>query len=123
MRLPDSNDLQATAFLDNKTFDAASWPVLTNRTVGRLTLQQRVPSTSIGGQAQWSRTFGGRHAVTAGGDVRWVDGGNVETRSTCCRDHHDVAPRVGRHAAQHRRVRAGRHQRERQADGDAQRAR
>ena len=79
MRLPDSSDLQATAFLDYKTFDANFLAVpLTNRTVGRLTLNQRVPSTSIGGMAQWSRTFGGRHAVTAGGDVRWVDGDSVE---------------------------------------------
>jgi outer membrane receptor protein involved in Fe transport len=79
-RLADSSTLQATMFVDDKTFDSnflavpASTPP---RSIGRMTLNQRVPATAVGGMVQWSRTFG-RHSVSVGGDYRWVDGDSVE---------------------------------------------
>ena len=80
-RLPDSSTLQATMFVDDKTFDSnflavpASTPP---RGIGRMTLNQRVPATAVGGMVQWSRLFAGRHSVSVGGDYRWVDGDSVE---------------------------------------------
>jgi outer membrane receptor protein involved in Fe transport len=43
-----------------------------------MTLNQRVPSTSVGSMVQWSRAFGSRHFFSAGGDFRWVDGDSEE---------------------------------------------
>jgi outer membrane receptor protein involved in Fe transport len=47
------------------------------RSIGRMTLDQRVPTTSYAGMIQW-RTTAGTHAVTAGADWRWVDGDSEE---------------------------------------------
>jgi outer membrane receptor protein involved in Fe transport len=80
-RLPDSSDLQATIFTDFKTFRSnfmAVPPATPARSVGRFTLNQRVPSRAVGGALQWSRAFAGMHLVTAGGDWRWVDGDSEE---------------------------------------------
>lgn len=82
--LPDQSDLQARVFADFETFHSnflavpAPPAVTLTRSVGRMTLNQRVPSTSVGGIGQWSRTFGSRHYVTIGGDYRWVDGDSEE---------------------------------------------
>ena len=43
-----------------------------------MTLNQRVPTTAVGGMAQWSRAFGARQFFTAGTDLRWVDGDSEE---------------------------------------------
>jgi len=80
-RLADSSTLQATMFVDDKTFDSnfLAVPAATPpRSVGRMTLNQRVPATAVGGMVQWSRTFAGRHSVSVGGDSRWVDGDSLE---------------------------------------------
>lgn len=47
------------------------------RSIGRMTLNQRVPTTSYAGMVQW-RTVTGKHAITFGGDWRWVDGDSEE---------------------------------------------
>jgi outer membrane receptor protein involved in Fe transport len=80
-QLPDQSDLQARVFTDFETFrsnflavPAANPP----RSIGRMTLNQRVPTTSVGGMAQWSRAFGLRHYFSAGADFRWVDGDSEE---------------------------------------------
>jgi outer membrane receptor protein involved in Fe transport len=81
MRTGDTGDLQATIFTDIKTFRSnflavpASTPP---RSIGRMTLNQRVPTNSVGGMVQWSRAFGGAHLLTAGTDWRWVDGDSEE---------------------------------------------
>ena len=81
VQLPDASDLQARIFVDVETFrsnflavPAANPP----RSIGRMTLNQRVPSNSVGGMVQWGRTFGARNSFTAGGDFRWVDGDSEE---------------------------------------------
>jgi iron complex outermembrane receptor protein len=80
-RLPGESDLQATVFTDVGTFHSnflavpASTPA---RNIGRMTLRQTVPSTSVGGMAQWSRAVGTRQYFTAGSDFRWVDGDSEE---------------------------------------------
>ena len=78
------------------------------RNIGRMTLTQTVPTTSVGGMAQWSRAFGPKQYFTAGTDWRWVDG-DSEENGLDARDRHagHARARLGRHAAQRRRVRAG----------------
>ncbi|MCC7007396.1 MAG: TonB-dependent receptor [Acidobacteria bacterium] len=79
--LPDSSSLQATVFTDAKEFHSNFLAIPdagTTRNVGRLSLTQTVPTDAVGGMAQWSRVFRGRHAVTGGMDFRWVDGDSVE---------------------------------------------
>ena len=79
--LPDQSDLQARIFTDFNTFrsnflavPAANPP----RSIGRITLNQRAPATSVGGMVQWSKALGTRQQVTAGTDWRWVDGDSNE---------------------------------------------
>lgn len=82
--LPDTSDLQARVFTDVETFRsnflAVPGPptVTVPRSVGRMTLNQRVPSKSVGGMAQWARALGAQHYFTAGGDFKWVDGDSEE---------------------------------------------
>ena len=80
-RLPDTSDLQINVFADFARFrsnflavPAAAPP----RSIGRMTLDQRVPTRGVGGMTQWSRAFGGKHFVTTGLDWRWVDGDSEE---------------------------------------------
>jgi outer membrane receptor protein involved in Fe transport len=81
MRLSDTSDLQATVSIGTGTLRSnflavpASTPP---RNIGRMTLNQRVPTTSYSGMAQWRTSARGRHAITAGSDVRWVDGDSEE---------------------------------------------
>ena len=82
--LPDQSDLQARVFTDFEKFRSnflavpAPPQVALPRSVGRMTLNQRVPSTSVGSMVQWSRALGARHFFSAGGDFRWVDGDSEE---------------------------------------------
>jgi outer membrane receptor protein involved in Fe transport len=81
VQLPDTSDLQARVFIDVETFSsnflavpAAAAP----RSFGRMSLNQRVPSKSVGGMVQWGRALGTRNLFTAGSDFRWVDGDSEE---------------------------------------------
>ncbi|MGH9387629.1 MAG: TonB-dependent receptor [Vicinamibacterales bacterium] len=82
--LPDQSDLQARVFTDIVTFRSnflavpAPPQVTLPRSLGRMTLNQRVPTKSVGGMGQWSRVFGARNYFTVGGDFRWVDGDSEE---------------------------------------------
>jgi iron complex outermembrane receptor protein len=81
VRLPDASSLQATVSVDNKTFDSnfLAIPDATGaRATGRLSLQQTVPTDAIGGMVQWTRALGATHVLSAGTDVRWVDGDSIE---------------------------------------------
>ena len=76
-----AGDLQASLFTDVWTFRSnfLAVPAATPpRSIGRMTLNQRVPSRAVGGMAQWSRALGGRQLLSAGGDWRWVDGDSEE---------------------------------------------
>jgi iron complex outermembrane receptor protein len=82
LRLPDSSDLQASVFTDfekfHSTFLAVSAVGGVPRSAVRLTLDQHVPTDSVGGSVQWSRALGRRQFFTAGTDWRWVDGDSNE---------------------------------------------
>jgi outer membrane receptor protein involved in Fe transport len=81
MLLPDQSDLQARVFSDFETFHSnfLAVPAATPpRSTGRMTLNQRVPTTGVGGVVQWGRAFGARHDFQAGVDWRWVDGESQE---------------------------------------------
>jgi outer membrane receptor protein involved in Fe transport len=79
--LPDSSAVQARLFADFETFDSnfLAVPAATPpRSIGRMTLNQHVPTTNFGGMVQWARAFGLRHYVSAGTDFRRVDGDSEE---------------------------------------------
>jgi|SoiMethySBSTD1v2_1073268.scaffolds.fasta_scaffold16728_6 outer membrane receptor protein involved in Fe transport len=83
--LPDASDLQATAFVDDEKFFsnflAVPAPPASNpipRSVGRFTLNQNVPTKSVGGMVQWGKALGLRNYFSAGTDLRWVDGDSNE---------------------------------------------
>jgi outer membrane receptor protein involved in Fe transport len=82
--LPDQSDLQARAFGDFETFRSnflavpAPPAVAVPRSVGRMTLNQRVPTTGAGALAQWSKALNAVQLLTAGADWRWVDGDSQE---------------------------------------------
>jgi outer membrane receptor protein involved in Fe transport len=82
VRMPGQSDLQATVFTDVETFHsnflAVPAPTTPPRNIGRMTLTQTVPTTSVGGMAQWSRALGTKQYFTAGTDFRWVDGDSQE---------------------------------------------
>jgi outer membrane receptor protein involved in Fe transport len=81
LRLPDQSDLQATIFTDFSTFHSTfvAVPATTPpRNTVRLTVDQRVPTDSIGGMAQWSKAIGRSNFLGVGGDWRWVDGDSNE---------------------------------------------
>src|SRR5262249_12407984 len=43
-----------------------------------MTLNQTVPTNSVGGMLQWRRAFAKMHVVSVGGDWRWTDGDSQE---------------------------------------------
>ena len=80
-RLDGGHDLQARVFGDSEVFRSnfMAVPAATPpRSIGRMTLLQRVPSTAFGALTQWSKAFGARHAVSAGVDWRTVTGESQE---------------------------------------------
>ena len=81
LRMPDESMLQATVFVDHTDFHSTFLAVpATNppRNSVRLTVDQNVPTDSVGGMLQWSRAFGLRNTLGVGGDWRWVDGESRE---------------------------------------------
>jgi outer membrane receptor protein involved in Fe transport len=81
VRLPDASTLQVSLFGDIETFRSnfLAVPAVTPpRSIGRMTLNQRVPTNAVGGMAQWSRGLGRQHFLTAGTDWRYVDGDSEE---------------------------------------------
>jgi outer membrane receptor protein involved in Fe transport len=81
MVLPDQSDLQARVFSDFETFHSnfLAVPVVTPpRSIGRVTLNQSVPTTGVGAMASWSKTLTASQYLTAGTDWRWVDGESQE---------------------------------------------
>jgi len=80
-RLANAGELQASVFMDFETFHSnfLAVPVATPpRSVGRMTLNQTVPTDGVGGLVQWSRIYAAKHNVSAGFDWRWVDGDSQE---------------------------------------------
>jgi outer membrane cobalamin receptor len=80
-RLANASTVEARLFGDDELFHSnfLAVPAATPaRSIGRMTLNQTVPTTSFGGMTQWSRVYGARHAVTAGVDWRQVTGDSQE---------------------------------------------
>lgn len=61
-----------------QTFSA----IAADRNSERLTVEQRVPSTGVGGSAQYTRGFGNRHVIVAGAEARHAEGVSDELRFT-----------------------------------------
>ena len=80
LSLPDESDLQARVFGDFETFHSnfLAVPNPTTRAIGRMTLFQEVPTTGIGTSVQWTKPLSTRHLLSAGFDVRHVDGESQE---------------------------------------------
>lgn len=81
MRVSDRHTVETSLSLGTGTLRSnfLAVPATTPpRSVGRMTLNQRVPTTSYTGMAQWRSLVGGRHALTVGADWRWVDGDSEE---------------------------------------------
>jgi outer membrane receptor protein involved in Fe transport len=79
--LPDQSNLQATLFTDDETFRSNFLAVPTAnppRSIGRVSLDQRVPTKGVGGMAQWSKGLGLTQSLSAGFDWRWVEGESQE---------------------------------------------
>jgi outer membrane receptor protein involved in Fe transport len=80
-RLSGGDEVEARVFGDAETFRSNFMAVTDptgTRSAGRMSLNQRVPTTSFGALTQWSRAFGPRHAVSAGLDWRTVTGESQE---------------------------------------------
>jgi outer membrane receptor protein involved in Fe transport len=79
--LPDQSTLQATLFTDNETFRSNFLAVPTAnppRSIGRVSLDQRVPTKGVGGMAQWSKGLGSTQTISGGFDWRWIEGESQE---------------------------------------------
>lgn len=84
MQLPGGSDLQASVFTDVEHFHS-TYPAVTAasatvvaRSIVRLTVDAHVPTTAVGGMAQWGRALGMKNYVSAGADWRWVNGDSEE---------------------------------------------
>jgi outer membrane cobalamin receptor len=71
------DELRFTLFTNVQEFHSTFTAQEPDRSAEALTLDQTVPTTSAGGWLQWSRQLGA-HLVSAGGDVRWIDGETFE---------------------------------------------
>ncbi|OFW19185.1 MAG: hypothetical protein A3H97_23720 [Acidobacteria bacterium RIFCSPLOWO2_02_FULL_65_29] len=89
--LSDGSDLQATIFADFTEFHSTflAVPATTPaRNSVRLTVDQTVPSDSLGGMLQWSKAIGANNVLGVGGDWRWVEGESQE------KTHNQLGPIV-----------------------------
>jgi len=80
-RVSDRSDVDVSLSLGTGTLRSnfLAVPATTPpRNIGRMTLNQRVPTTSYTGMAQWRTRLGDRHTLTAGADWRWVKGDSEE---------------------------------------------
>ena len=73
LRTGDGSAWSFSLYGDFQKFTSTFSTQAANRNSETLALDQRVPSSSLGGALQWSRRFGS-HLVLAGGDFRWIDG-------------------------------------------------
>ena len=73
LRTGDGSDWSFSLYGDFQKFTSTFSTQAANRNSETLALDQRVPSSSVGGALQWSRRFGS-HLLLAGGDFRWVEG-------------------------------------------------
>jgi len=80
-RLPDQSDLKATLAFEGGTFRSnfLAVPAATPpRSIGRMTLNQRVPTSATSGAVEWRRGLGASHLFSTGSDWHWVDADSEE---------------------------------------------
>src|SRR5438067_4050599 len=83
-QLPHDSELQATLYGDiekfHSTFLAVTAPSATvaARSIGRLTVDQHVPTDDVGGMVQWGKAFNSKNYFSAGTDFHWVQGDSEE---------------------------------------------
>jgi outer membrane receptor protein involved in Fe transport len=78
--LPDQSGLQATVFGNFEDYfsNFLAVPAATPaRSIGRISLNQTVPTKDTGGNVQWSKSFS-KHLVQLGTDWHWVQGDSQE---------------------------------------------
>jgi outer membrane receptor protein involved in Fe transport len=84
VRLPDDSDLQASVYTDFENFHStflavtAASATIPARNIVRLTVDQHVPTTGVGGMVQWAKAVGSRNYFSAGTDWHYVDGDSEE---------------------------------------------
>jgi outer membrane receptor protein involved in Fe transport len=72
-RTGDGSQWQATVFAQMQGFHSTFSTQAPDRQSETLALDQRSPSTTIGGTLSWNRAFGD-HLLLSGADFRWVEG-------------------------------------------------
>jgi outer membrane receptor protein involved in Fe transport len=74
----DGSLWQAGVYWRTDDFESAFSAVAPDRASESLTLEQQVDYDDLGGSAQWMRSLGASHLLSAGGDVRRVQAENAE---------------------------------------------
>ena len=80
-QLPDDSSLQTHVFVDRQrsSFNfLAVTNAATTRSAVRLATDQRVPTNGVGGMLQWTKVLGSTQVLSAGADMRLVDGDSEE---------------------------------------------
>lgn len=79
LRTADGSEWQLTVFSHLQTFDSTFSSAAPDRNSENPSLDQYdVPSTDAGANLQWSKRILQSHLLTAGTDVRWIDGDTNE---------------------------------------------
>lgn len=75
LKTADGSDWQLAVFSHLQTFDSTFTSASPNRNLETPALNQfDVPSTDVGANLQWSKQIHQAHLLTAGTDLRWIDG-------------------------------------------------
>ena len=75
LKTADGSDWQLAVFSHLQTFDSTFTSASPNRNLETPALNQfDVPSTDVGASLQWSKQIHQAHLLTAGTDLRWIDG-------------------------------------------------
>jgi iron complex outermembrane recepter protein len=74
----DGSLWRAGVYWRTDDFESTFSAVSPDRTSESLSLEQQVDYDDLGGNAQWMRSFGSSHLLSAGGDVRRVQAENAE---------------------------------------------
>ena len=80
-RLSDDSNLEGRVFVDAQRAHfnfLAVTNAATTRNLVRLATDQHVPTSGVGGMAQWTKILGTKNVLNAGFDWRWVDGDSDE---------------------------------------------
>jgi outer membrane receptor protein involved in Fe transport len=75
LRTADGSDWNLTLFSNLQTFDSTFSSAATDRNSETPAQNQfEVPSTAVGANLQWTKRFLEAHLLTAGTDLRWIEG-------------------------------------------------